>query len=147
LNGVLDSFLLDLLYSVALFPVSCFVAACLSIPCIFLILSRKKRYAVISLISILIIWCVFFAINSGVLCMLGFSGVYIVFVAAYNAFVIPVSLVMYSILLLLEKFPKFRVPQTLITQSNLYKKYIKIFYYYYFVLVCAIIAAALKFMF
>lgn len=122
------------------FPFSCFLAICITIFYLFAIIFKKKWCiilgVVLGIISNFILLSIFFRI-------IGEAGAYV------GLFILPlcititfigilISIGLYPILLLLELIPKFRIPKSLISQNNIFKIYIRIFYLLYFVMIWSI---------
>jgi len=129
-----------LFYSVIFFPASCFLAVYISIFYIFVIISQKRWFIFVSVLLILISGSKYFALNDVVVNAPFGSGLHILFYYIPMTIVtMLISIGIYIVLLLLELIPKFRVPKSIVSQNNIFKKYVQIFYWIYFILVCDII--------
>ena len=123
-----------------IFPFSYFLFIFITIFYLFAIIFKKQWCIilgiVLGIISNFILLSIFFRI-------IGKAGAYV------GLFILPlcititfigilISIGLYPILLLLELIPKFRIPKSLISQNNIFKIYIRIFYLFYFVMIWSI---------
>ena len=125
------------IYPIIFFPVSCILSAGVSIFYIFIIISKKKWFSIANILPIIIIWIKFFAEMQGTINSSGCLVSFIFFPMTILGSLISIGI--YLILLLLELIPKFRVPLSPVSQNNIFKKYIRVFYCFYFVIMCSII--------
>ena len=123
-----------------IFPFSYFLFIFITIFYLFAIIFKKQWCIilgiVLGIISNFILLSIFFRI-------IGEAGAYV------GLFILPlcititfigilISIGLYPILLLSELIPKFRIPKSLISQNNIFKIYIRIFYLLYFVMIWSI---------
>ena len=138
---VIKDFLSGILcYSISLCFISFILAACVTIPYILVILSKKRYFVIINLLIILSFFIVFFALGYEGFNMTQGGGIYLVFFAFGNALAVPIPILIYLILLTIEHFSKLRIQESLVTRSNIFKKYIKIFYCYSMLVILSLVA-------
>ncbi len=126
-------------YSIIFFPISCYILVHIFIFYIFIIVSKKKWCIIISILSILFFVSKIFIENKDMIGDSGFGDFVFFYLFPMTIIGVLISIGIYLILLLLELIPKFRVPQSPISQSNIFKNYIRFFYVFYFVIICTII--------
>ena len=126
-------------YSIIFFPISCYILVHIFIFYIFIIVSKKKWCIIVSILSILFFVSKIFIEYKNIMGNTGFGDFVFFYLFPMTIIGVPISIGIYLILLLLELIPKFRVPQSPISQSNIFKKYIRFFYVFYFVIICTII--------
>ena len=127
------------------FPVACYILVHIFIFYIFIIISKKKWLTTVSILTIIIYWSNYFAEMQEILTD---PGIYAAFLfLPMTAIGIPISIGIYLILLLLELIPKFRVPQSPVSQSSIFKKYVRIFYWFCIVIILIILAIIYYIMF
>ena len=126
-------------YSIIFFPISCYILVHIFIFYIFIIVSKKKWCIIISILSILFLVSKIFIENKDMIGDSGFGDFVFFYLFPMTIIGVLISIGIYLILLLLELIPKFRVPQSPISQSNIFKNYIRFFYVFYFVIICTII--------
>ncbi len=135
------SYLFGIEYPTFFFSITCFLSACISIFYIFIVISPQKWLINVSAFLILIFWCIFFVhiheISKAPFVILSVF-IALIFVPM-TFFSVLISIGIYLALLFLELIPKFKVPQSIISQNSIFKKYIRVFYCLYFVIICAII--------
>ncbi len=118
------------------FPVACYILVHIFIFYIFIIISKKTWLTTVSILTIIIYWSNYFA---GMQEILTDPGIYAAFLfLPMSAIGIPILIGIYLILLLLELIPKFRVPQSPVSQSSIFKKYVRIFYWFCIVIILVI---------
>ena len=118
-------------YSIIFFPISCYILV--------IIVSKKKWCIIVSILSILFFVSKIFIEYKNIMGNTGFGDFVFFYLFPMTIIGVLISIGIYLILLLLELIPKFRVPQSPISQSNIFKKYIRFFYIFYFVIICTII--------
>lgn len=116
------------------FPVACYLSACISIFYIFIIIAKKKWCIILSILPILIFFSKFFAETKDVITSPGFGDIIFFYLMPMTVLEVLISIGIYFILLLLELIPKFRVPQSLVSQNRIYKIFIQVFYWLYFII-------------
>ena len=126
-------------YSIIFFPISCYILVHIFIFYIFIIVSKKKWCIIVSILSILFFVSKIFIEYKNIMGNTGFGDFVFFYLFPMTIIGVLISIGIYLILLLLELIPKFRVPQSPISQSNIFKKYIRFFYVFYFVIICTII--------
>ena len=126
-------------YSIIFFPISCYILVHIFIFYIFIIVSKKKWCIIVSILSILFFVSKIFIEYKNIMGNTGFGDFVFFYLFPMTIIGVLISIGIYLILLLLELIPKFRVPQSPISQSNIFKKYIRFFYIFYFVIICTII--------
>ena len=126
-------------YSIIFFPISCYILVHIFIFYIFIIIFKKKWCIIISILSILFFVSKIFIENKDMIGDSGFGDFVFFYLFPMTIIGVLISIGIYLILLLLELIPKFRVPQSPISQSNIFKNYIRFFYVFYFVIICTII--------
>ena len=126
-------------YSIIFFPISCYILVHIFIFYIFIIVSKKKWCIIVSILSILFFVSKIFIEYKNIMGNTGFGDFVFFYLFPMTIIGVPISIGIYLILLLLELIPKFRVPQSPISQSNIFKNYIRFFYVFYFVIICTII--------
>ena len=127
------------------FPVACYILVHIFIFYIFIIISKKKWLTTVSILTIIIYWSNYFA---GMQEILTDPGIYAAFLfLPMTAIGIPILIGIYLILLLLELIPKFRVPQSPVSQSSIFKKYVRIFYWFCIVIILVIFVIVYYIMF
>ncbi len=127
------------------FPVACYILVHIFIFYIFIIISKKTWLTTVSILTIIIYWSNYFA---GMQEILTDPGIYAAFLfLPMSAIGIPILIGIYLILLLLELIPKFRVPQSPVSQSSIFKKYVRIFYWFCIVIILVILAIIYYIMF
>ncbi len=119
------------------FPVTCYILVHIFIFYIFIIISKKAWFTTASILTIIIYWSNYFAEMQEVLTNPGMFTAFFFFPMTLIG--VPISIGIYLILLLLELIPKFRVPQSSVSQSSIFKKYIKFFYWLYFVIILVVL--------
>lgn len=127
------------IYSIIFFPVSCFLSVRIFIFYLFIIISKKKWCIIVSILPILFFLSKFFVENRGAMEGTGFGDMVFFYLLPMSVVAFLISIGIYLILLLLELIPKFRVPQSLVSQTGIFKKYIRVFYWLYFIIICHII--------
>ena len=127
------------------FPVTCYILVHIFIFYIFIIISKKAWFTTASILTIIIYWSNYFAEMQEVLTNPGMFTAFFFFPMTLIG--VPISIGIYLILLLLELIPKFRVPQSPVSQSSIFKKYIQFFYWLYFVIILVILAIIYYIMF
>ena len=127
------------------FPVACYILVHIFIFYIFIIISKKKWLTTVSILTIIIYWSNYFAEMQEILTD---PGIYAAFLfLPMTAIGIPILIGIYLILLLLELIPKFRVPQSPVSQSSIFKKYVRIFYWFCIVIILVIFVIVYYIMF
>ena len=127
------------------FPAACYILVHIFIFYIFIIISKKKWLTTVSILTIIIYWSNYFA---GMQEILTDPGIYAAFLfLPMTAIGIPILIGIYLILLLLELIPKFRVPQSPVSQSSIFKKYVRIFYWFCIVIILVIFVIVYYIMF
>jgi len=132
-----------LIYSISLCFISFILAACIVIPYILMILSKKRSFVIINLLIILGFFIAFFALGYEIFNMTGGSGIFFVFYIFANIFAVPIPISIYLILLIIEHFSKFRIKENLVLKSPVFKKYVKIFYCYSLLVIFSLLAGGL----
>ena len=132
-----------LIYSISLCFISFILAACVVIPYILMILSKKRSFVIINLLIILSFFIILFAFGYDFFNMTGGVGIYQVFYLFVNIFAVPVPILIYLILLIIEHFTKFRIKESLVLKSPTFKKYVKIFYCYSLLVIFSLLAGGL----
>ena len=132
-----------LIYSISLCFISFILAACIAIPYIHAILSKKRSAAITNLSIILVFFIVVFALGYEGFNMSGGVGIYHVFFIFVNIFAVPIPISIYLILLIIEHFSKFRIKENLVLKSPVFKKYVKIFYCYSLLVIFSLLAGGL----
>ena len=123
-------------YSIIFFPISCYILVHIFIFYIFIIISKKTWLTTVSILTIIIYWSNYFA---GMQEILTDPGIYAAFLFLPMTIIgVPILIGIYLILLLLELIPKFRVPQSPVSQSSIFKKYVRIFYWFCIVIILVI---------
>ena len=118
------------------FPVACYILVHIFIFYIFIIISKKTWLTTVSILTIIIYWNNYFA---GMQEILTDPGIYAAFLFLPMTIIgVPILIGIYLILLLLELIPKFRVPQSPVSQSSIFKKYVRIFYWFCIVIILVI---------
>ena len=118
------------------FPVACYILVHIFIFYIFIIISKKTWLTTVSILTIIIYWSNYFA---GMQEILTDPGIYAAFLFLPMTIIgVPILIGIYLILLLLELIPKFRVPQSPVSQSSIFKKYVRIFYWFCIVIILVI---------
>ena len=135
------------IYLIIFFPISCSLAAYFSIFYIFIIISRKKWYIIVSILPIIIFLSKFLVKYKDFIEGTGFGDIVAFYLLPMTILGILISTGIYLFLLLLELIPKFRVPQSLVSQNKIFKKYIRVFYWFYFVITCTIICTVFYILF
>lgn len=120
-------------YSIELFPVSCFLSTFIAIFYILLILSNKRYFVVINLIILLTFFVTIFILNYECFDMTRGGAIFLAFILLANIIVVPLSILIYLILLIIEHFSKFKIPESLVSKNSIFKKFITSFYCYYFI--------------
>ena len=127
------------------FPVACYILVHIFIFYIFIIISKKTWLTTVSILTIIIYWSNYFA---GMQEILTDPGIYAAFLFLPMTIIgVPILIGIYLILLLLELIPKFRVPQSPVSQSSIFKKYVRIFYWFCIVIILVILAIIYYIMF
>lgn len=130
-------------YSIFFCFVSFVLAACIAIPYILMILSKKRSFVIINMLIILSFFITIFALSYEGFNMTGGGGIYFVFFLFVNIFAVPIPILIYLILLIIEHFSKFRIKESLVLKSPVFKKYIKIFYCYSLLVIFSLLAGGL----
>ena len=118
------------------FPAAYYILVHIFIFYIFIIISKKKWLTTVSILTIIIYWSNYFA---GMQEILTDPGIYAAFLFLPMTIIgVPILIGIYLILLLLELIPKFRVPQSPVSQSSIFKKYVRIFYWFCIVIILVI---------
>ena len=130
-----------------LFPASCYLFVYIFFFYILIIISKKKWCTIVSILFILIFVSKFSIENKDIMENTGFGDFAIFYLLPMTILEIFISIGIYLILLLLELIPKFRVPQSPVSQSSIFKKYIQFFYWLYFVIILVILAIIYYIMF
>ena len=118
------------------FPVTCYILVHIFIFYIFIIISKKAWFTTASILTIIIYWSNYFAEMQEVLTNPGMFTAFFFFPMTLIG--VPILIGIYLILLLLELIPKFRVPQSPVSQSSIFKKYVRIFYWFCIVIILVI---------
>ncbi len=108
---------------------------------------EKKWCTIVSILFILIFVSKFSIENKDIMENTGFGDFVFFYLLPMTILEIFISIGIYLILLLLELIPKFRVPQSPVSQSSIFKKYIQFFYWLYFVIILVILAIIYYIMF
>ena len=130
-------------YSIFFCFVSFVLAACIAIPYILMILSKKRSFVIINMLIILSFFITFFAFGYEGFNMTGGAGIYFVFFLFVNIFTVPIPILIYLILLIIEHFSKFRIKENLVLKSPVFKKYVKIFYCYSLLVIFSLLVGGL----
>lgn len=126
-------------YPEIFFPISCYLFVYIFIFYILIIISKKKWCTIVSILFILIFVCKPSIEIKDLIESTGFGDISIFYLLPLAILEILISIGIYLILLLLELIPKFRVPQSPVSQSSIFKKYIKFFYWLYFVIILVVL--------
>ena len=129
------------------FPAACYILVHIFIFYIFIIVSKKKWCIIVSILSILFFVSKIFIEYKNIMGNTGFGDFVFFYLFPMTIIGVPISIGIYLILLLLELIPKFRVPQSPVSQSSIFKKYIQFFYWLYFVIILVILAIIYYIMF
>ena len=129
------------------FPAACYILVHIFIFYIFIIISKKKWCTIVSILFILIFVSKFSIENKDIMENTGFGDFVFFYLLPMTILEIFISIGIYLILLLLELIPKFRVPQSPISQSSIFKKYVRIFYWFCIVIILIILAIIYYIMF
>ena len=135
------------IYLIIFFPASCYLSVRIFIFYIFIIISRKNWHIIASLLPIIIFFVKFFIETKDIMLGTGFGTMVFFYLLPITIIGIIISIGIYLILLLLELIPKFRVPQALVSQNIIFKKYVSFFYWLYLIIVCAIICTIFNLLF
>ena len=76
----------------------------------------------------------------------GGGAIFIDLIFLANIIVVPISALIYLILLILELLTKCKIPKNLVSSNSIFKKYVKFFYYYYIFLIFSMFAVGLHFL-
>lgn len=132
-----------LIYSISLCFISFILATCIAIPYILMILSKKRSFVIINLLIILSFFIAFFTLGYEVFNMTGGVGIYHAFFIIGNILAVPIPILIYLILLIIEHFSKFRIKESLVLKSPTLKKYVKIFYCYSLLVIFSLLTGGL----
>lgn len=135
-----------LIYSISLCFISFILAACIAIPYIHAILSKKRSAAITNLSIILVFFIVVFALGYECFNMTGGVGIYHVFFIFANILAVPIPILIYLILLIIERISTLRITESLVTRNIIFIKYIRIFYCYSLLVILSLIAIGLFFL-
>ena len=130
-------------YSISLCFISFILAACIVIPYILMILSKKRSFVIINMLIILGFFIAFFALGYEAFNMTGGGGIYHAFFIIGNILAVPIPILIYLTLLIIEYFSKFRIKENLVLKSPVFKKYIKIFYCYSLLVIFSLLTGML----
>ena len=130
-------------YSISFCFISFVLAACIAIPYILMILSKKRSFVIINLLIILSFFITFFALGYEIFNMTGGGGIYHAFFIIGNILAVPIPILIYLTLLIIEYFSKFRIKENLVLKSPVFKKYIKIFYCYSLLVIFSLLTGGL----
>ena len=135
-----------LIYSISLCFISFILAACIVIPYILMILSKKRSFVIINLLIILSFFITFFALGYEAFNTSGVSGFLLIFCIYANILAVPIPILIYLILLIIEHFTKFRIKESLVLKSPVFKKYIKFIYCYSLLVIFSLLVGGLCFL-
>ena len=108
-----------------------------------MILSKKRSFVIINLLIILSFFITFFALGYEAFNTSGVSGFLLIFCIYANILAVPIPILIYLILLIIEHFTKFRIKESLVLKSPVFKKYVKIFYCYSLLVIFSLLAGGL----
>ena len=135
-----------LIYSISLCFISFILAACIAIPYILMILSKKRSVVIINLLIILSFFITFFALGYEAFNMTGGVGIYHAFFIIGNILAVPIPILIYLILLIIEHITKFRIKESLVLKAPAFKKYVKFIYCYSLLVIFSLLVGGLCFL-
>ena len=139
----IKSFISDIFfYEIFLFIVSCFLTICIIIPYILTILSKNRSFIIINILVTLSFFISFLILNHFASDISGRTAIFSSFLLV-NIFSVPILVIIYLILLIIEHFLKFRIKENLVLKSPVFKKYVKIFYCYSLLVIFSLLAGGL----